>query len=235
MKKILVCNQKMFLTYDEAKDLRKKIDEIDFSNTNLIICPSYLNFDAFNGYELGSQNCFYEDKGSFTGEVSAYDLSLRGIKYSLIGHFERRGYDTDEVINLKVKAALRNSITPIICIGETKLDRELRRTSKIIKTQLFKALSNIKLEDNQEIIIAYEPAWVIGGKDTMKLNEIEDAFGYITKLLEEIGITSYKLIYGGSVTSKNISSIISDRIDGYLLGSSSVDEDELNEIVKCIK
>ena len=110
-----------------------------------------------------------------------------------------------------------------------------RRTSKIIKTQLFKALSNIKLEDNQEIIIAYEPAWVIGGKDTMKLNEIEDAFGYITKLLEEIGITSYKLIYGGSVTSKNISSIISDRIDGYLLGSSSVDEDELKEIIKCIK
>lgn len=234
MKKILICNHKMFLTNDEAVALKNELDNANFSNQELVICSSYLNLKIFDGYTLGAQDCFYEDKGPFTGEISAYDLSLRGIKYVLIGHFERRKYDTDKTISLKVKAALRNMITPIICIGETKMDRELRRTSEVIKKQLSVAVSNLKLEDDQEVIIAYEPAWSIGGNNTPSISEIEDTLTYVSKLLVQFGLKRYRLIYGGSVTASNIKNILSDKIDGYLIGSSSVDIDELKKISKCI-
>lgn len=235
MNKLVVCNQKMFLTYDEASMLKKQMDEVDFSSVNLIVCPSILNLDIFKNYTIGSQDCFYEDKGAYTGEVSAYDLSFKNVKYVIIGHSDRRKYDTDKEINLKVKAALRNGITPILCIGETKIDKELIRTSEVLKKQLYKALEGILLDSNEKIIIAYEPVWAIGGEKTVSKEVIEDTFKYIEKLLKEKNIYNYKLIYGGSITSKNIKNILSDKIDGYLLGLSSVNIDELKKIIKCIK
>lgn len=233
MKKILVCNQKMFLTYDEAVALKKEMDDVNFSKVDLIVCPSYLNLDVFKNYNLGAQNCFYEDKGAYTGEVSAYDLSFKNVRYVIIGHYERRCYDSDEVINLKVKAALRNMMIPILCIGETKTDKDLRRTSEVLKKQLYKALDGVSSGD--DVIIAYEPAYAIGGEKPVLKEEIEDAFKYIKKLLNEKNITNYKLIYGGSITSSNIKDILSSQIDGYLLGLSSVNINELKTIVKCIK
>ncbi len=235
MNKLVVCNQKMFLTYDEASMLKKQMDEVDFSSVNLIVCPSILNLDIFKNYTIGSQDCFYEDKGAYTGEVSAYDLSFKNVKYVIIGHSDRRKYDTDKEINLKVKAALRNGITPILCIGETKIDKELIRTSEVLKKQLYKALEGILLDSKEKIIIAYEPVWAIGGEKTVSKEVIEDTFKYIEKLLKEKNIYNYKLIYGGSITSKNIKNILSDKIDGYLLGLSSVNIDELKKIIKCIK
>ena len=233
MKKILVCNQKMFLTYDEAVALKKEMDDVNFSKVDLIVCPSYLNLDVFKNYNLGAQNCFYEDKGAYTGEVSAYDLSFKNVRYVIIGHYERRCYDSDEVINLKVKAALRNMMIPILCIGETKTDKDLRRTSEVLKKQLYKALDGVSSGD--DVIIAYEPAYAIGGEKPVLKEEIEDTFKYIKKLLNEKNITNYKLIYGGSITSSNIKDILSSQIDGYLLGLSSVNINELKTIVKCIK
>ncbi len=235
MNKLVVCNQKMFLTYDEASMLKKQMDEVDFFSVNLIVCPSILNLDIFKNYTIGSQDCFYEDKGAYTGEVSAYDLSFKNVKYVIIGHSDRRKYDNDKEINLKVKAALRNGITPILCIGETKIDKELIRTSEVLKKQLYKALEGILLDSNEKIIIAYEPVWAIGGEKTVSKEVIEDTFKYIEKLLKEKNIYNYKLIYGGSITSKNIKNILSDKIDGYLLGLSSVNIDELKKIIKCIK
>ena len=123
----------MYLTYDEAKRLKDEMDILDFSNIELILCPSYLNFDIFKNYKLGSQDSFYIDKGPYTAEVSSYDLSLRGIKYSLVGHRDRRKYDDDNTINLKIKSLLKNSMTPILCIGESKLDKELMRTPEVLK------------------------------------------------------------------------------------------------------
>ena len=235
MNKLVVCNQKMFLTYDEASMLKKQMDEVDFFSVNLIVCPSILNLDIFKNYTIGSQDCFYEDKGAYTGEVSAYDLSFKNVKYVIIGHSDRRKYDNDKEINLKVKAALRNGITPILCIGETKIDKELIRTSEVLKKQLYKALEGILLDSKEKIIIAYEPVWAIGGEKTVSKEVIEDTFKYIEKLLKEKNIYNYKLIYGGSITSKNIKNILSDKIDGYLLGLSSVNIDELKKIIKCIK
>ena len=220
MKKLVICNQKMFLSYDEAKILKGQMDDIDLSNVDLVVCPNFLNMDVFSGYNLGAQDCHYEERGAYTGSVSPYDLKLRGVSYCLAGHSERRCYDSNKDINLKVKAILRNMMTPVICIGETKIDR---------------AVSGIKLDSEDEIVIAYEPAWAIGGDIALKKEEIEDTFKYIRRVLEENNITNYKLIYGGSITPSNIKSILSDNIDGYLLGSSSASYDELSSIIKCIK
>ncbi len=235
MKKLLICNHKMFLTYDEAVILNQKMSEIDFSMIDLIICPSYLNFDVFKEYKLGAQDAFYEKSGAYTGEISSYDLSLRGIKYSIVGHFERRKYDTNNTINLKVKALLKNMMTPILCIGETMMDKELRRTSEVIKKQLYSALNDIKLEDNEQIIIAYEPVWAIGNGNNLSKNEIEDVLKYIRKLLKQREISNYKLLYGGSINKNNIKNILTDEADGYLIGNSSVNVEELLYISKCIK
>ncbi len=235
MKKILICNQKMYLTKDEAINLSYDYSTIDFSNVELIVCPSYLNFEYFNNYDLGAQNCFYEDKGAYTGEISPYDLYLRGIKYAILGHFERRTYDTNEIINLKVKACVRNSIIPIICIGESKIDKELLKTSSVLKKQITTALEGVDLTDDYPVLIAYEPIYKIGASNPLTKEEIVDTFKYIKKVLDDIKIPNYKLLYGGSVNGQNIKDILSDEIDGYLIGASCTNASELNTIIKCIK
>ncbi len=225
----------MFLTHDEALLLKNKMDELDFENIRLIVCPSYLNLEVFTNYVLGAQNCFYEDSGAFTGEISARSLSLLGVKYCLVGHSERRRYDTDKDINLKVKALLKNMMIPVICVGETKLDKELMRTSEVLKKQLYSAIDGVFLDADDELIIAYEPVWSVGSGNNLSKEEIEDALTYIRKLLDQKGIVNYKVLYGGSVNEKNIKSILSDKVDGYLLGNASVDADALKSIIKCIK
>lgn len=235
MKKIVVCNHKMLLTYDEASNYEKKLEDIDLSNIKLIICPSYINLNLFNKFNLGAQDVFYEDKGSYTGEISAYFLSLVGVRYSIIGHFERRKYDSNEIINKKIKSALKNSITPIVCIGESKTDKELMRTSYVIKKQIKEYFDGIKLGRDDELIIAYEPGWAIGNGKSLYKDEILDTFKFIRKTLEMYGIDKYKLLYGGSVCSKTIKNILSDDIDGYLVGASSADASELEKIIKSIK
>ncbi len=234
MKKILVCNQKMYLTLDEARQLKSQMDFLNTSNIDLIVCPSYLNYDVFKEYDLGAQDSFYEDKGPYTGKISAYDLSLRGIKYCLVGHFETKDYD-EKMVNLKLKSILKNSMTPILCVGETKIDRELRRTPEVIKKQLEIALKDVKLDDYQQLYIAYEPTYLISGKNSLSKNEIIDVINYIKKIIDYMGIKKYKLLYGGSVNSQNINSITNDNIDGFLLGLSSVSFDELKKIIECIK
>lgn len=233
--KLLVCNHKMYLTNDEAIMLSNDLKDINTSDIDLIVCPSYLNFDLFKSFTLGAQDAYYEDRGAYTGKVSAYDLSLRNIKYCIVGHSEERINDSDEVINLKIKAMLRNSITPILCVGDTKIDRELRRTSEVLKKQIIKGLKDVVLDTTQEIIIAYEPRFLIGGKNTLSKDEIEDILKYIKKILMGINITRYKLLYGGGVTSSNIEKIKSNLYDGYLLGSASCDALEIKNIIKIIK
>ena len=185
MEKVLVCNHKMYLTHDEAYNLAVSMNQLDTDGVNLIVCPSFLNFDVFNNYTLGAQNAHYEDKGPYTGEVSAYELSLMNIKYVIVGHSERRDYDTDEIINQKMKAVLRNGMTPILCIGETRTENSMMKTPEVLKRQLTKAFKDIKLESYQEVLIAYEPRFLIGSKKSAPKDIIEDTTIYIKKVLEE--------------------------------------------------
>ena len=207
----------MFLTYDEASALSNQMGILDLNKIELIVCPSYLNFGIFNKFKLCAQDVFYEDKGAYTGKISAYDLSLRNIKYSLVGHSETRDLDSDEIINLKMKSLLRNSMIPILCIGETKNEYELRKTSFVLRRQIKKAFKDINLEHDEEILIAYEPRFLIGGKKVLSLEEINDVMNFIRKLLEEEKIYNYKLLYGGAVNSSNIKEIAKGDFDGFLL------------------
>lgn len=231
MGKIIVCNHKMFLTYDEALNLKNKLDVLTDIN-NIIICPNVLYLNLFKDYKLGVQDCHSEIAGAYTSMISPYHLSLLGIKYSLVGHSDTRHIYDDSAINKKLKAILNNSMIPILCIGETKYDRELNKTITILKKQINMALSDIVLEIGQELIIVYEPRWIINSKLQLSKNDITDVFKYIKKILEDKGIQKYKLLYGGNVNKDNIKLIDSSIIDGYLLGHSSVDINELKEILK---
>lgn len=235
MSKILVCNQKMFLTEDEANLLKNEMDIINFDDIELIVCPNYLNMQLFSNYKLCSQDCYHEDKGAFTSRISAYDLSLRGVKYSLVGHSDIRDKETDKEINLKVKALLRNSMTPILCIGETKYDKELMKTSFVLRKELIGALKDVKLDLGQTIYIAYEPRYLISGRNVLNKKDIIDIFIYIKKILRDLGIDNYKLLYGAAINSENIKDLVCDEIDGFLLGASSVSISELKSILKCLK
>ncbi len=231
MSKLIVCNHKMFLTYDEALNLKNNIDNLNVSG-NFVICPNVLYLNIFKDYVLGAQDCHSEITGAYTSMVSPYHLSLMGIKYSLIGHSDTRDIYDDNAINKKLKAVLNNSMTPILCIGETKYDRQLNKTIVTLKKQLITALSNIDLELGQELIIAYEPRWIINSNIQMSKNDIVDVFKYIKKLLDELGVNNYKILYGGNINKDNIKLIDNSIVDGYLLGHSSVDIEELSEILK---
>lgn len=234
--KYLICNQKMYLTKDEAYNLRKSLDNIEVQYYDkLILAPSFIYFNEFKGYNLCAQNVFYEDIGPYTGEISAYMLSLIGISYALVGHSERRCYDDDKIINLKVKACLKNCITPILCVGETKIEHDLRRTSEVIKRQLSTAFKDVIFEDDDMVFIAYEPRYLIGKNKIMDKNEIQDVIKYIKKVLQDLNISNYKILYGASLNKDNIKEVDCNLLDGYLLGTTSVNIDEVKKILECIK
>lgn len=220
----------MFLSYNDA--IKLSVDLLKYKK-DLIICPNFLNINIFKDYTLCSQNAHYENDGAYTAEVSPMHLKNIGINYVLLGHSERRSFDTDEIINKKVISALNNDITPIICIGETMIDRNMNRTSEIIKKQIVKALKGVDKE--KEIILAYEPRWLIGGNKTLSKDEILDTYKFIVKILKDLKIDKYKILYGGSVTDENISSILLNELDGYLIGKACCDVDSLDNIIKCIK
>ena len=231
MNKINVCNHKMFLSRKDCLELKKNLDNLDINEIDLIICPNYLNFDIFSGYQLGAQDAFYEKDGAYTSMISASNLSEIGIKYSIVGHSYMRRFDTDDVVNLKVKSILDNNMIPILCIGEE--DENRKSWESTIGKQLKDGLKGI--DKNSKVIIAYEPIWTIGTGKIIDSSRLEESVNYIKNILSELEINNYKILYGGSVTSSNISEISSNLVDGYLLGKSSTSINELSNIIKCIK
>lgn len=233
MEKIIICNHKMFLDINSAASLKKEMEDIDLSGINLIISPSYINFDLFKEYKLCAQDCFYEDFGPYTGQISCVQLKQKGVNYSLVGHSYRRKYDTDKVINKKIKSLLKNKITPVLCVGEYKKDCIMNK--RILRRQLECTLKDISLSNDEEIIIAYEPAWTIGSGMALTKDKLDDSLKLIKNILSNIGIKNYKLLYGGSVNVQNIDEIQNCNLDGYLLGSSSVNIEQLKNIVNYTK
>lgn len=228
--KLIIANLKMNLTLDEMIEYKNSIKE---PYKNLIIAPSYIYLDIMksNNYDVSSQNGYHIDKGAYTGEVSFNQLKNLGIKYSIIGHSERRQkfYETNDIVKEKFISAINNNITPILCIGETKEERLSNRVNEIIKEQLNTIFDNIKID---KAIIAYEPVWAIGTGLTPTLKEINDVHTYIKELLNKYNIKS-QVLYGGSVNENNIKEFSkSDSIDGFLIGSASLDPQNLLKMIK---
>ena len=178
--------------------------------------------------EVGAQNCHEQDVyGAFTGSVNSSMLKSVGAKYIIIGHSEnRRAGETDKLINLKIKSALKSGLKVIFCIGETLKAKRKKITKSILNKQIKAGLKNIK--NNKKIIIAYEPVWSIGTGIIPKSDDLFKTISFIKKEKK-----NYKVLYGGSVNPKNINQLKSiNNIDGYLIGGASQDPKKFIDIIK---
>ena len=226
---IIILNNKSNLNKNEFIEYQEELSKLN-SPYDVVLCPTYTNLGLFNlnNILLGSQNVSNNNEGAFTGEISAKNLKSYNVKYSLVGHSERRKNkkETEKDINEKIKRLLENNITPILCVGETMEERENGEVKKIIKTQVQLALAGVSPSDIEKIIIAYEPIWSIGTGNIPKIEDILLTNNYIREILPY-----NKIIYGGSVNEENIDNIKSPEIDGYLLGGLSLKPKQLQTFI----
>ena len=246
-KPLIVGNWKMNNTTAESVDLTEKLKRLikDMAVVEVVVAPPFTSLDkvrdAIKGsnIKLGAQNLFWEDKGAYTGEVSPLMIRDLDCEYVIIGHSERREYfkESDEIINKKIKAALRNKLKAIVCVGESLKEREEDKTMQVIESQVKKGLQGLSLSEAKELIIAYEPVWAIGTGRNATPAQANEIHTYIRKLLSQIfneGIASnIKILYGGSVKPSNSAELMSEKeIDGALVGGASLEADSFAEIVR---
>jgi triosephosphate isomerase len=180
---------------------------------------------------LGAQHCHWEDKGAFTGEVSPAMLEKLNVRYVIAGHSERRELfgETDEMVNKKVKAIIKHSMTPILCVGETLDEREAGSTEDKVLGQLKAGLAGVKQDQVDALVVAYEPIWAIG---TGRTATAEDAQAVCAAIRSVVG-ASTRIQYGGSVNATNAAELMSQAdIDGALVGGASLDPDTFARIVQ---
>ena len=178
--------------------------------------------------DVGAQNCHEHDKfGAFTGSVNSIMLKNVGAKYVIIGHSEnRQAGESDKLINLKIKSAIKSGLKVIFCIGETLQQKRKKITKQVLNKQIRFGLNKIKIKNN--IILAYEPVWSIGTGVIPKENELFETINFIKKKINKC-----KVLYGGSVNPKNINDLKSIvNIDGYLIGGASQDPKKFIDIIK---
>lgn len=248
-KKYIIANWKMNLSFAETLSLAKEFKEkfAGFKQGEVVICPSTLFLtevaEILKGsvIKLGAQNVFWEEAGSYTGEVSPEMLAEIGCRYVIIGHSERRKYLSEnyEIINKKVRAVVKNEkLIPIVCIGESWEERKTDRRDFVLVEQLQQALSGIEVFGNQRIIIAYEPIWAIGTGTAIEPSEAEYAHKIIKLALNDmLGMQAvnknFSVIYGGSINSKNVKSFANlENMDGLLVGGASLKAEEFFKVAK---
>lgn len=237
----------MYKTLKEAEvlvnSLKRELYELE--TVDIVICPpftllSYLaDMLESTNIALAAQDLFWEDEGAYTGEVSGKMLKDAGCEYVIIGHSERRQFfaETNERVNKKIFAALKNQLLPIVCIGESLQEREKGITFTVIKEQLGAGLKGLPAEDAGKIIIAYEPVWAIGTGQVATVQQAQEVHKYIRDWLQmNYSVDASQKIriqYGGSVKPENISGLISQKdIDGALVGGASLNADSFSAIVR---
>jgi len=233
--KIIVGNIKMNMRFGEIPNYINHFKNI--KNNNLIICPSYIYIPYFLNYDfhVGSQNvCAYED-GGYTGEISAKQLHSIGVKYVIIGHSERRIKlkETDVEINKKIRSSLDTHLKVILCIGETEEEKNLLKKDIVLKRQIRNALFGI--EDLRNVVIAYEPVWSVGTNKLPSIEELTKTILYIKDLVYSMCKSNIKVIYGGSINERNIENFNKIKeLDGFLIGSASINPSQFIEIIEKI-
>jgi triosephosphate isomerase (TIM) len=227
----------MYKTQAEAQDfLQGFLPNLENTpdNRDVVLCVPFTDLLSLSKnlhgsrVRLGAQNVHWAESGAFTGEISAPMLTEIGVRYVVIGHSERREYfgETDETVNLRLKAAQQHGLTPILCVGETKKQRDAGETEEHIFSQLAKGLVEI---DQQNLVIAYEPIWAIGTGDTCESAEANRVIGLIRSKLKNPDVP---IQYGGSVKPENIDEIMAQpEIDGALVGGASLQADSFARIV----
>ncbi|MFA6526688.1 MAG: triose-phosphate isomerase [Candidatus Buchananbacteria bacterium] len=252
MRSIIIANWKMNLGYRDsmklARDFADVIGSDGVNGKDVIVCPSASSFLLISevlkeaGVKMGAQDLFWENEGEYTGCESPKFLHEAGCRYAIIGHSERRRHlgEANEQIHKKIKAALEVGITPILCVGETAEERRNHRTDHVILSQVISALKGIDLIPSEQIIIAYEPVWVIGSGQAIEPHEAEHAFRIIHQAIIDlwpltIRQNNVRIIYGGSVDGSNAKDFTNlDHFNGFLVGGASLKAEEFLAIVNLI-
>lgn len=247
MTPLIAGNWKMHMTINQAASLVLKIRDAikGASDVEVVVAPPFTALHhvgyllADSQIKLCGQDVFWEKSGAYTGEISPEMLKDVGCQYAIIGHSERRQYfhETDETVNKKILACLKEGLKPILCVGETLEQRENGKTMEIIKKQALEGLKNIGNIQMKDVTIAYEPVWAIGTGKTATPEQAEDVHYAIRELLREIfdieAIKDTRIIYGGSVKPNNIDNIMAEpNIDGTLVGGASISAEDFSRIVK---
>lgn len=246
-KKLIAGNWKMNKTSaDAAALLQEIVTEVGKqTDVDVVVCPPFTSLEtaakALDGstVKLGAQNLHPEKSGAYTGEISAEMLRALFVNYVIIGHSERRTYfgDTDAFVNLKVLAALKNQLKPILCVGETLSERESAQTLKVVQTQLEAGLEGVSKELATSVVIAYEPVWAIGTGKVATTEQAQEVHAFIrsllVKLFGEAVAQKVRILYGGSMKPSNAPELLAQKdIDGGLIGGAALEARSFVELIK---
>tara|TARA_B100001109_G_scaffold66871_1_gene54499 strand:- start:970 stop:1770 length:801 start_codon:yes stop_codon:yes gene_type:complete len=259
-KKIVVGNWKMNMTMDQSNSLIKELKSISENDVEIKIAPSFTNLhnavlfgqlSSSNGQyiEVVAQNIHSEERGAYTGEISAEMLKSIGVKSVIIGHSERRKYfnETDSILSKKVKTAIKYNLGVIFCVGEELSERENNNHFNVIKEQISIGLDDLNVYEIKKVVIAYEPVWAIGTGKTANSNQIQEMHEFIRGLIKEkfdhlqnalpnndnAASEDLRILYGGSVKPNNAKEIFSlQDVDGGLIGGASLNFADFSTIIQ---
>lgn len=244
---IVAGNWKMNMTASQAKQLVEEIIPLvrEYTSCDIVVCPPAIDIpivaEAVKGSNimLGAQNVHWEEKGAFTGEISAAMLKEYGVKYAIIGHSERRAYfgETDETVNKRALFALANDITPIICVGESLSLRESGEANEFVSKQIKAALKGMSTTDVVRTVVAYEPIWAIGTGKTATPDDANETIAVIRDAIAEVfgddTAQQVRIQYGGSMNDANANELIGmEHIDGGLIGGAALKAEKFAVICK---
>ena len=245
--KVIAANWKMYKTPDQTRDFFRHFLPLVAGHTRdeIVVCPPYIDLaDAMEAAKgsnvaIGAQNLHWKEEGAFTGEISAAMLLALGVKHVIVGHSERRQYfgETDDTVNLRLKAALEAGLTPICCVGEVLEEREAGLTDDVLRRQCVRAFHAVSAKKAAKLVVAYEPVWAIGTGKTATPGIAAEAHAVIRREVTEIFGDQFagklRILYGGSVKPENAATLMAqEEIDGALVGGASLDAKSFAAIVK---
>ena len=250
-KDLIAGNWKMHATHLEAIQMVQKLgyrlEESDYGRVDVVVCPPFTALRSvqtvieadYLPIKLGAQNVHFEEKGAFTGEISAGMLAKLAVSYVIVGHSERRHVfgEDDATVAKKLRAVLAAQMTPILAVGELLDQREADQTEDVIGGQLAAALKGLDAATVAGMAIAYEPVWAIGTGRTATDDQAAQAIGFLRERVREMcgddAADAVRILYGGSVNAGNIAGLMAKRdIDGALVGGASLDPDSFASIVR---
>ena len=243
-KPIIAGNWKMNKTPEEAVSLIKELAPlVKESPAAVVVCVPAVDLAAAGkalrgtGIKLGAQNVHYKESGAYTGENSAAMLKAVGCEYVIIGHSERRQYfgETDETVNLRVRAAVAAGLTPIICVGERREQREAGYTDALVEYQTLIALTGLTEKEIKKVVIAYEPVWAIGTGLTATDEQANETISVIRRAIArrygKAVANAVRIQYGGSMNPKNVKGLMAqEEIDGGLIGGASLKAEDFAKV-----
>ncbi|WP_326716514.1 triose-phosphate isomerase [Vagococcus jeotgali] len=248
-KPIIAGNWKMNKTAKEARDFAEAVknnipsnDKVDaVIGSPALFLSDLMTISEGSDLKVAAQNCYFEESGAFTGEISPAALADLGVQYVIIGHSERREYfhETDEDINKKAKAIIKYDMTPILCCGESLETYEAGETAEWIKAQITAGLAGLTPEQVSEMVIAYEPIWAIGTGKSADANIADEICGVVRQTVADLYsdevAQKVRIQYGGSVKPENIAEYMAkENVDGALVGGASLQADSFLALLEAL-